>query len=143
MSLGNYVSACRNLIWELKNSLSSEDIQALAADYAALLSKEWVHWLDENDAHLHAFVIATPAARRAKRAWQAPVMRRRLTLAAIFHLQQAEIVLNTVFEMNLEPGGSYRGMAAAAGEAYNRIVFDSEVPLWPFEDEFPLPSLPT
>jgi len=85
-------------------------------------------------ADLSSFVSAAPGARRAKRAWQDPVVRRRMTLAAIFHVMQAEIVLNTLHQMDLTPGGSYRDMAAYAGEAYNRIVFDQDVPLWPFDE---------
>lgn len=135
MSLGKYVSSCRDQIAELKDSLSTDELKALALDYGALVSsKEWHIWLDEHEDDLTAFVSAAPGARRAKRAWQDPVFRNRLTLAAIFHVMQAKIILDTVHQMNIAPGGSYRDMAVCAGEAYNRIVFEDELPLWPFDD---------
>lgn len=137
MSLGNYASACRNLLQELRSSLSAEDVEALAADCVALELNGWERWVSDHEAEIVAFVSAPPSARRARRAWQDPRARRRLTLAAILHLLQAGIVLDTVDQMDLQPGGSCRDMAARAGEAYNRIVFDQEVPLWPFDEMNP------
>lgn len=138
MALDVYVAACCDQIIELKSSLSPEDIRELAIDYGALLSKPWVDWVQEHEAEIISFVSAAPSARRAKRAWQDPVVRRRLTLASIFHIQQAELLLHAVFRMDLTPGRNRRDMAARAGEAYNRVVFDHEVPLWPFDQHLEL-----
>lgn len=133
MSLKNYASACKDQLTELKSSLSQADIKELAEDYACLLNQQWVDWLGQHEDEIASFVRATPAARRAKKKWQDQTTRLRLTLAAIFHLMQAEIVLNTLHEIHLTAGGSYRDMAANAGEAYNRIAVDPDIPLWPFE----------
>jgi len=45
MSLGKYVSACRDQLTELKDSLSVEDLPALATDYGIMIRDGWVEWL--------------------------------------------------------------------------------------------------
>lgn len=137
MELDNYVVACKNFRLELQNLLTPEDKSALIYDIRTLGNSGWCHWQAQNEELIFEFVSATPSARRARKSWKDPVLRRRLILGSLYHVIQARILLGTICEMHLEAGSSYRDMAARAGEAYNRIVLDEAVPLWPLEGENP------
>ena len=131
MTTASYAHACRNLAQELLESLSSAEIKALREWLSGLTRKQWYGWLEQYERDIYAFVSATPSERLRRKAWQEPAMRLPLTLAAWHHVQQAAAVLDAIDQHGLHPGGSWRSMAAEAGEAYWEIL-GRDIPFWPF-----------
>ena len=85
MDLNKCASACNRLALELEESLTTDDVEALRADCAALGLMQWAAWVRENAPTILKFVEATASVRNEK-AWQAPEMKRRLVLAAMQHV---------------------------------------------------------
>ncbi len=136
MGLENYAAVCDEFLSELRESLTEEDIDELQSDCAALGSMAWYQWEKKNFEEVALYVLATPSARKKKKAWQENPHRRRLVLAAIHHVYRARAILSSLLEYNLQPGPSYREMAASAGLAYLYTVF-SDIPQWPFPGKSP------
>lgn len=136
MSLWSYIGACQRLSEELVQAMSPDEIETLRQSVQGLSQAEWDQWRTSNEHHIARFVGATPSERNKRKDWQKPILRLQLTLAAIQHLRQAEIVLRVTAEEYLQPGGSYRMTAAQAGCAYGRILRE-EIADWPFEGESP------
>jgi hypothetical protein len=136
MSLDLYVSACNEFLWELKKSLTKEDVDELRPDCAGLGLKGWRRWTEENMDSICDYVQSTPSHRSSKKAWRDPSTRRRLVLAAIQHVYRARHLIEAVAEHNIAPGKSYRYTAALAGSVYLE-VFSKDIPRWPFPGEDP------
>ncbi len=136
MGLENYVAMCNEFLSELKESLTKEDVDELRTDCAALGLIGWNQWEKKNFEEVAFYVLATPSARKKKKAWQENRHRRRLVLAAIHHVYRARTILSSLLEYDLQPGPSYREMASNAGLAYLYAAF-SDIPHWPFSGENP------
>ncbi|MEW5804068.1 MAG: hypothetical protein AB1847_18390 [bacterium] len=136
MSLSSYVEACKQFEWELKGSLTTEEINELRKDCAALGHDGWEAWEAANYHIIVEFVAAAPSSRTKKKSWKDPVLKRRLVLGAIYHVQRACHLLTGIHENFLEPGPSYRDMAAKAGRVYLEI-FGAIIPDWPFDEPNP------
>lgn len=128
MSLANYCSACSNLASELRSSLELNEIEALHRTLKGWKTMEWVKWRNSHDALVFDYVSSTPKQRTKKKFEE---FRLFLTMAGIQHCLEAHALLSVATSPELAPGGSYRDMAALAGNAYWKL-YDHEIPYWPF-----------
>ena len=139
MKFWNYAAACGEFGSELKSSLTTEDVNELRADCVSLGDEGWLRWVLEHSELIAAYIAATPSQRRTRKAWNNPVLRRRLVLASFLHVHRAWAVLKALDDSNLEPGKSYRDTAVLAGNVYFQILYE-QIPDWPFEGENPFPD---
>lgn len=138
MSLSKYISACNEFVSELKECLTTEDIDALYEDLLPIGETGMRQWICDNTRGIGLFVLCTPSERRSKKQWKDRRLWRRLTIAAIYHVQRAKAVLIAVEENNLTPGSAYRQVCASAGDACSQIESSTEgLPLWPFDSPPP------
>jgi len=137
MGLHRYAAESSGHAQELVKALTKEDVLALAEDLRTLGSHAWISWADEHKKEVFDYVSATPAARAKKVTWREPVLRRRLSLAAIVHCHAAHalLVFLAEHEYMLAGVGPYRDTTAISGSAYWQIM-DSEVQEWPEEFEW-------
>src|SRR4030042_260787 len=133
-SMGRYQTAGEALAEELAAALSTADVDALRSELARAGFVAWKRWGCENRAAISAFLRATPAERRRKKAWRDPGYRRRLTLAALQQAHLASAVLDA--RASLQPGGSWRDTCVDAAE-YGQHIVDVEFWDWPFDDPDP------
>jgi len=129
--LANYASASYNLAEELRASLTEEEILALYKALAGRRVMDWMRWRNANEDLVADFVASTPSARTKRKKFNE--FRLYLTMAGVQHCLEAHALLTVVTNSWLVPGGSYRSMAADAGNAYNQL-FEIDVPYWPFID---------
>lgn len=128
--LANYVSGTREIAQELRMALESSEVEALRTLLLGKSSRDWMSWRVHNHDLVCEFVAATPSQRKKLKKFQENWLL--LSLAGFHHCKEASVLLNVITSPPLQPGSSYREMAALAGDAYNRI-FDEDVPDWPFE----------
>ncbi len=137
MGLGKYALACEGLADELRASLSESEVSDLHKLWAGRPVLDWIKWRQANANLVSAFVAATPSERRRRKFKEHRLL---LTMAGIQHCLEAHALLTVVDESFLDPGCSYRSMAALAGEAYDRL-YDFDIPDWPFDDlDSPFPD---
>lgn len=136
MGLNNYATASSGHAQELAKALTTEDVLALAEDLRKLGLRAWIGWQTEHKQEVHNYVSATPAARAKQAKWREPVLRRRLSLAALIQCHAAHSLLKFLeeHEYMLSGVGAYRDTTAIAGSAYWEIM-DTEVQEWPEELE--------
>lgn len=127
--LGNYAGASSSLAQELIDSLSEEEIQGLYDSLHGQRVLEWIRWRHKNRLVVAQFVAETPSQRKRKKKYRGHIPH--LTLAGAQHCMEASALLTVIHQNLLVPGGSYRSMAAEAGQAYGQI-FEFEIPYWPF-----------
>ncbi len=132
MSLAAYASQCSGFEAELAESLSEADLDALRSDCKTLGLRGWVQWFVDHDEMIFDFVEATPSARRKKKAWQEPFLRRRLILAATYNVRIAGAMLRSADLLAVQVGVSYREMARIAGHECLDLVPEI-LARWPFE----------
>lgn len=132
MSLASYASQCSGFAMELAESLSEADLDALRVNCKKIGLNGWVKWFDDNQELISEFVQATPSMRRKKRAWQGPVLRRRLILASAYQARVASVMLRSADLLAFREGISYREMARIAGEECFGLV-PALLERWPFE----------
>lgn len=130
MGLSKYVMACEGLAQELRDSLTEAEISELYNLLQGLPLADWIKLRLTHQKSVSAFVRATPTQRKGAKFRKDRLI---LTLAGIQHCLEAHAMLSVVNESFLEPGCSYRDMAARAGDAYERL-FDFAVPDWPFDE---------
>jgi hypothetical protein len=128
--LDNYASAALNLADELRASLSDPEIGALHSALSGRPVIDWIRWRNENSGLVSEYVSATPSQRNQKKKFKEH--RLYLIMAGVQQCLEAHALLAVVTNSWLTPGGSYRSMAADAGEAYNRL-YEYDIPYWPFE----------
>lgn len=134
MPLHRYAAECQANAEELVESLTDTETEALYAWLLALGLSRWIDWRDAQRKRVAAFVSAAPSARNKQRQWQND--RLPLVLAGYAHCMEAADLLTEA--SRLQPGSSYRAMAAAAGLAYGRLIDqDQEWPDWPWGDPDP------
>ena len=134
MPYSNYVKACRNQIEELRQSLSREEIDLLGDYLLESKGAAFRDWRRANAGQVLEYVRSPPAARLKKKKWQDPLQKRLLTYAAILHIESAEILLDVLTSIPLEPAGPYREMAALAGEAHRDMCGRRAPEQWPFDE---------
>ena len=139
MGLENYADACKEFVWELKASLTKEDVEELRSDCISLGWQKWNQWLGKNYQEIVSYIAATPSQRQRKKSWQQDQHRRRLVLGAISLVSGAHLFLENIVEYDLQPGQSYREMAGKATLAYIYTVY-SDLPRWPFDGPDPFSS---
>lgn len=131
MDLGNYVTESFYLAEELKQLPTPRELEAL---HKALMGKSvhaWLDWRSDNAELVSEFVAATPSERAKRKKFQEA--RLFLIMAGVQHCLEGHALLKTVSNAYLVPGGSYRGMTATAGDAYDRLLA-VDIPYWPFDD---------
>lgn len=134
--LDSYASACTGFELELIESLTTEDQDELRKDCKSLKVDKWYSWANANHEMILDFLAATPSFRKKKKAWKDPVLRRRLTLAALQYLNGAHGLLESAADLALHVGASYRDMARMAADKYLEIL---SVPYrhWPLDEPNP------
>jgi len=136
MSLHRYAAECTVLRTELIESLTASQIELLRQDISTLGEREWKLWFLKNLGTVKQYVLATPSKRQKTKGWQDPHLKRQLVFGGILYLTHAEYFLNRIEAYDLQPGQSYRDMAAAAGWAYWDVRFQKGNN-WPFDDQSP------
>lgn len=138
MSLASYAAQCSGpLAEELATTPSAADIQTVRASLAAATRADWRRFHTDNAPAIAAFLAATPAQRRQRKAWQSyfPF----LVLAAWQQCQQAGRLLHAA--SHLAPGPSYRHLAASAAEQWQAWQAHP-LPDWPWPDPNPFDDMP-
>jgi hypothetical protein len=130
MSLAHYERACVELAGELRASLTDNDIQWIHERLTGHSVIEWMRWKRDHFELIINFVADTPSERKKKKKYQED--QRFLAMAALQHLKQGEALLEVINTHPLRAGGSYRQMAAIAGNAYQQLI-DADIPYWPFD----------
>lgn len=134
MGIYKYEQQAGNIAFELRDSLSREDEDALRDDLRAMGESGWLNWFAENQETAFSILKATREARAKRKIWADPVQRRRICFAA-FHLARlAELALSAASA--LQPGGSYRETCVAAAHACLRIQQSGKWS-WPFDEHPP------
>lgn len=136
MSIASYASNCRSLIYELKESLSEDDIYALQLDVSGLGVNSWFDFLRNTSETIKDFQHATPAKRDRLKKFQEPVLKRRLVLASIQRLIGAHELLCCMMNQYYE-GKSYRDAAALAADDYRSLASVLPYTRWPFDCDPP------
>ena len=138
MDLSAYKEACQVLEKEFQASLTARDVKALREDCEQMGWKNWLAWCRDNYDEILQYVTATPSRRKRKKDWQEPILRRRLSLAGIQHVQRAVRLLSVLSDKLLDESWSNRDMAAHAGDLYIDVVVP-KLPRWPFANPDPFP----
>ena len=135
MSLESYAGMCKTLSQELLTILGRDEISELRAFLSNITRSEWLTWRSAHHSEVMAFVSATHSQGGCNEIRDDPVLKGLFVLAAHHHCLEAHAVLDVLTEKNrLE--GSYREVAAYAGDCYRRILI-SLIPTWPFEGPSP------
>ena len=129
MNLYRYAEQCGALARELLDSLSRQDRAALDRWFEEHDLKSWWAWRDTHEETIRAYAAATASQRARKKCWRE--LQPRLTWAAAQYCLEAQALLQVIEP--LEPGCSYRHMAALAGQAYQDLL-GSRIPDWPVDD---------
>ena len=133
MPLSRYASECERIAKELANYLSDEDHSLLRETLSQQYGwADFFRWRRKKTQTVSAIVAAAPAARAKILGRYASDERRLLVLAAIQHCVEAADLLVQI--ERLQPGISYRDMAAAAGEVSVRLQITT-ASYWPFIGE--------
>lgn len=130
MSLQVYSEQCFGMAQEFSESLQNEEVDALREWLRRSGAEAWREWRGVHAQHAEQFVAAGPAQRARRRL--SPSDRLLLTLGAYQCCVEAGELLHQAAQ--LQPGGSYRAMAATAAQAYRRL-HDKErrqLPMWPW-----------
>ncbi|MEO0035544.1 MAG: hypothetical protein RLZZ501_1567 [Pseudomonadota bacterium] len=136
MPLSRYAAEAQGLTEELRLSLSQEDIEYLRRHLASIGADGWLSWKEKNANHIYRYASSSPSERKRRKEWSDPAIKTVLVFAAMQHLQMGTALLSEMVASRLEPGIGYRDMAAAAGDAYRRLL--RRLPSdWPFEGESP------
>jgi len=141
MTYSSYNQACQGLRWELIESLSDENVDALREDCTTLSIDGWFEWLELNFDEILKYIAAAPSRRAQTRKWNERTVQGRLVLAAVQHLDRAQVFLTAIDEHFVWQGLSYREVAAGAGSAYIDI-HNKSISLWPFDDPDPFEENP-
>lgn len=137
MSLSSYAAQCSGLLAEeLATTLDADDIQAVRVGLASATLADWLRFRADNADAVATFLAATPAQRRQRKAWQGSFPF--LVLAAWQLCQEAARLLRAA--SRLEPGQSYRRMAADAGQQWQALEADPPAD-WPWNDPNPFDDL--
>ena len=137
MPLTRYANECRGLAEEIVESLTTRDTHALRDQVRELGMRGWVAWRATNTARVASYVAATPSARSKQRQYQTD--RQLLALAAYAHCHEAADLLTAA--ARLQPGCSYRRMAADAGIQAERLQWEQDWTDWPWEGPDPFDEL--
>lgn len=129
--LANYAGGVLEIAGELRHSLTAEEIKQLHDRFNGTKLGAWFRWRADNEALVLAFVSSTPSQRSKLKKFAEH--RLLLTLAGISVCHEGAAVLRVITCPELRAGGSYRSMAAEAGNSYTRILAE-DVPYWPFAD---------
>lgn len=125
---------------ELRTSLNQAEVAELRGLWQGRPLLDWIRWRNANETLISDFVAATPSKRSKKKFKEHRLL---LTMAGIQHCREAQALLTIFDGYDLNPGGSYRSMAAAAGRAFNRLC-EFEIPYWPFDElDSPFPDDPS
>lgn len=128
--LVNYVSAMFNLAEELRSSIEEKEIDALHSALSGRSVVDWIRWTNSNENLVSEYVASTPSERNKKKKFKEN--RLYLIMAGVQHCLKAHALLSVITNSWLVAGGSYRSMAANAGDAYNRL-YEYDIPYWPFD----------
>ncbi len=120
MHLRTYISDCRELVWEILESVTDKD-----REFAMLFHEKYgengvLDFLSEHVDSVAAFLAATPAKRDKLKVWNSePEVKSILLYASFVSLQIAARMLDEANKM--PPGLSKRNAAASAVESFLNI----------------------
>lgn len=127
--LANYASGSSNIGEELRAVLQPSDIASLRERLLGRPVSYWLRWRIENHDLICSFVAATPSGREKLEKFRDHYLL--LVMAGVQLCQEVAVLLEAITTPPLTVGGSYREMAALAGDAYNRLC-GTNIPYWPF-----------
>jgi hypothetical protein len=136
MSLASYASACNDIGRELRLSMTEDEIDELRADCKNLKARDWYIWRKENRELILWYLKATPSAREKRKGCSDPVLKRRLVLASLQFLHNAQGLLESANELQNHIGLSYRNMAVVAFRCGEEIL-SLQLEHWPLDDPNP------
>ncbi|MCX6908229.1 MAG: hypothetical protein NTY01_09325 [Verrucomicrobia bacterium] len=136
--LWTYAQVAGEIRSDLESSLLPEDVAALRKDLAELGLPGWRKWLQAHEQEANRFLTATPKARAARKAWRDPVLRRRLTLQAIYMASDARALLATLDDWGLLTSGCIRETIGLAADSAARLLVQiGETSIWPLRRPSP------
>lgn len=131
--LANYASGALDIAAELRGSMGMSDVALLRESLIGETTFHWIHWRNQHHDLVCAFVAATPAERKRRKKFEGRHLM--LTMAGIQLCQEAALLIGVITTPLLTAGGSYRSMAALAGDSFNRL-YEEETACWSFTDFF-------
>jgi len=134
--LDGYVSNLRGLLYELIESLSSDDVDALRNELDADSSDKWIKFLNESADTIKSFQLSPPSKRDKLKKFQPPSLKRKLVLAAYQNLRAGHLMLEVLSQHPCE-GLSYRDAGVQAAQNAKAMYAVWPYDLWPFDHEPP------
>lgn len=136
MSVDGYVSNFRWLLMELKESLSTEEVDELRDDVSGLTATGWDIFFRDHYELIQDFLISTPSRRAKLKKFQDHRLKKRLVLAAAQKMKAACILVEKICYSEFE-GNSYREASGLVAEDCYDIFYSYTGRYWPFDDNPP------
>jgi hypothetical protein len=137
VSVYKYVQHCWDTAAELRQELSSEDVEMLRNELRRVGESAWLAWELKKRSELYGLLQATPAQRAKRKQWKDPILKAQIVLALYRQARLAALILDKAGA--LAPGGGYRETCAAAGSAALAMMEEGRW-VWPFDDDPPFPG---
>ena len=135
MEFGRYKSETRWLAEEIVENFSEDEIETLYSTLEEMGLDEWWKWKDEHSDLIMQYVNATPSQRaKTKKYVNAMPL---VGFAAYQHCMAGYAFICKAEELQFYIGGSYRGMAAQAGNSFINLSNHYEHESWPWGGEDP------
>ncbi len=130
MSFGKYVRETSGLANEILEEFSEQDIDTIYSELKTMGIKGWWEWKQENHNLIMQYVSATPSQRgKAKKYKLAMPL---LGYASYQHCLAGYYFIRKAESIQVSIGGSYRDMAATAGDLFQETANYYEHEDWPW-----------
>lgn len=137
MGWGRYADESAYRVSELRELLSTNDIESLRIDLSRYTRREWLDWIGKNRTLVLAYIEASPSERkRAVKFRMSDEYLRYLRLAALLLAGQGHALLDVMSTSTLRIGIGYRAALAEAADIADR-AFCATDPFWPLEEPSP------
>lgn len=137
MPIEGYVSKLRDLLWELQETLSSDEIKILKRELDGFSDGQWLRFLAEDYKLIREFQVASPSKRNRLKKFQDPNLKGKLVLAAYQCLKGGYLFLRGASEAYQYEGLPYREAGVIASrDAYDLFAAYPYIG-WPFDHDPP------
>ena len=129
-----YAAKAKALAKETVGDLTDKQVTSLQSELSEMGLLAWRQWRESHSQDIYEYMAATPSQRQKKKSWQ--YKQAKLAFAAYWDYQFASQFLSALDDPGLQPGGSYRQVAADAAQVYQTLRKNS-LDAWPFSLPYP------
>ena len=133
MSLFSYANATTAIMYELRDSLTEDDLATVRQSLRARGREAWASWMRDNRELILQYLCATPSVRLKKVKKIEASVRPFLVVAALIHARRALDLLGYAQDLQNAIGHSNRKVLGFAAECALALLADSATP-WIEED---------